>query len=144
MIISSALLCLAMNVYSEARSEPVMGQYAVALVTMNRAGWEQEKVCKEVFKPMQFSWANSRVTRVKGGWLIPESLKPREVDAWDKAMRIARVTLDGRMLDITHGSTYYHTVNVRPAWRKAFVITRRIGEHVFYRNPRQSTLTASL
>lgn len=145
MIVSSALLCLALNVYHEARSEPVMGQYAVAMVTVNRAGRDEGRVCAEVFKPFQFSWANSRVTKVKGGWLIPQSLRPFESDAWDKALRIATVTLDGRMLDVTLGSTYYHTQAVQPAWRRAFEITRKIGAHVFYRDPRrQSSLTAHL
>lgn len=145
MIISSALLCLALNVYSEARSEPVMGQYAVALVTLNRAEHKDEKVCAEVFKPYQFSWTNVGVAKVKGGWAIPRALQPHEKDAWWKAVKIASVTLAGRMPDITRGATYYHTQAVSPAWRTAFEVTKRIGFHVFYRDPRrQSPLTASL
>ena len=31
-----AVLCLALNVYFEARSEPINSQFAVAEVTMNR------------------------------------------------------------------------------------------------------------
>ena len=33
-MISAALMCLAMNVYHEARSEPMIGQYAVAHVVI--------------------------------------------------------------------------------------------------------------
>jgi N-acetylmuramoyl-L-alanine amidase len=135
MVVSTALLCLALNVYHEARSEPVMGQYAVAMVTLNRARGDQSRVCAEVFKPFQFSWANSRVVKTKGGWLIPQGLQPSEEVAWDKAQRIAAATLQGRMIDVTLGSTYYHTRDVKPAWRKAFEWTRSIGAHVFYREP---------
>jgi len=145
MIISTAVLCLAMNVYMEARSEMIPGQYAVALVTMNRAGRDPKRICAEVFKPSQFSWANDRVVKVKGGWQIPSDLRPREAHAWDLAFRVASWTLAGNMPDFTNGSTYYHTKAVKPAWRKAFEWTTTIGAHVFYRDPsRQSVVTASL
>ena len=37
MIETAAIVCLAMNVYMEARSEPIEGQMAVAQVTVRRA-----------------------------------------------------------------------------------------------------------
>ena len=36
MLLQSALICLAMNIYHEARSEPIAGRVAVAEVTLNR------------------------------------------------------------------------------------------------------------
>jgi len=35
-MITAGLMCLALNVYHEARSEPMVGQYAVANVVLNR------------------------------------------------------------------------------------------------------------
>jgi N-acetylmuramoyl-L-alanine amidase len=58
MSIENALLCLALNVYHEARGETVEGQVAVAMVTMNRAGWDTRNVCPTVYKPRQFSWTH--------------------------------------------------------------------------------------
>lgn len=146
MIVHSALLCLALNVYHEARSEPLRGQYAVALVTQNRAEHDDSKVCGEVFKPFQFSWANGQVTHLRnGGWKIPAALQPREKDAWWKALKIASLTLAGHIPDFTKGSTFYHTRAVHPAWRKAYEVTVRVGAHIFYRVPgHQSELTAGL
>ena len=132
MIVATAAMCLAMNIYSEARSEPIMGQYAVALVTMNRAKGDERQICHEVFKPKQFSWANKGVTRVKGGWQLSSKLTPKEAHAWWLAQRIADVTLAGRMLDFTQGAKFYHTVQVKPVWRLAMVETKKIGKHKFY------------
>lgn len=128
MIVSTAALCLAINVYQEARNQTIPGQYAVALVTMNRAG-KAKNVCAEVFKPKQFSWANTGVTRQGRGWKVPT---PREQEAWTLAQRIAKVTLSGRMADFTWGSTHYHTVAVMPTWRLRLTKTKRIGSHIFY------------
>src|SRR5574341_488621 len=50
------VICLAMNIYYEARSDPVEGRLAVAWVTVNRARVARTSICYEVFKPWQFSW----------------------------------------------------------------------------------------
>jgi N-acetylmuramoyl-L-alanine amidase len=135
MILEAATLCLAMNVFFEARGESVPGQYAVALVTMNRANQDKAKVCEVVFKPKQFSWTNG-VKATKTSYRLPSYLvkaQQAEPDAWKKAWRIAQVTLAGRMKDITHGSTYYHASYVQPYWTRVFAEVKTIGTHVFYR-----------
>lgn len=132
MVISAAVLCLALNIFHESRGETVPGQYAVALVTLNRAGGDKGKVCEEVFKSRQFSWT-SGVKRTKKGWSIPARMLPRDDEAWARADRIATVTLQGRMADITHGATFYHAKSVHPSWRHAFERTKQIGAHLFYR-----------
>lgn len=134
-IVSSALLCLAINIYAESRGEPVMGQYAVAMVTLNRAGHDQRRVCAEVFKPKQFSWANQGVTKVKGGWRLSPALMPRDDHAWWLAQRIAQQSLAGKMPDFTRGATFYHAVYVRPRWRLAMVQVKQVGNHRFYTLP---------
>lgn len=131
MLISSALLCLALNVYHEARGESIPGQYAVALVTRNRAERDPDRVCAEVFKRSQFSWT-SQVVRTKGGWLIPKGLVPREQHAWWVANRVAQVTLSGSMHDFTRGATFYHATYVSPRWRLAMDLSKAIGRHRFY------------
>lgn len=128
MIVSTAALCLAANIYFEARNQSIPGQYAVALVTMNRAGTAKH-VCTEVFRPKQFSWANQGVARQGRGWKVPT---PREQAAWALAQRISKVTLAGRMADFTWGSTHYHTLAVAPTWRLRLTKVKRIGSHIFY------------
>lgn len=130
---SAALLCIALNVYHEARGESIPGQYAVALVTMKRAGGDREKVCAETFRNKQFSWANNGVTKVKGGWQISKKLTPKEAHQWWVANRVALVTLSGRMYDFTNGANHYHTRYVDPYWSARKRPVKRIGAHVFYR-----------
>ena len=136
MIIATAALCLALNIYEEARSEPIMGQYAVAMVTMNRAGNDPERVCKTVFKPNQFSWTIGKHKKVGAGYQV--SVTPSEGDAWKRAKIIAKTTLAGRMPDFTHGADHYHTVKVFPKWAMNMRPNKMIGHHVFYASASQS------
>lgn len=133
MILSTAALCMALNVYWEARSEPLHGQHAVAQVTFNRAGRDPNKVCGEVFKPKQFSWANP-LTSAKGEERERRAKKliPKEDKAWAMARSIAYHTVKGHIKDFTGGAMFYHTKAVKPIWRKEFKLVAIIGQHKFY------------
>ena len=56
MTLLEGLLWLTLNVYHEARSEPEIGQMAVALVTLNRANERHLPIKEIVQEPYQFSW----------------------------------------------------------------------------------------
>ncbi len=136
MLLTTAALCLAMNLYHEARGEPVMGNYAVAMVTINRAGGDQDKVCDTVFKRKQFSWT-TQVKKVAGGYMLPAHMRPKlndpvEAEAWKRSKVIANVALSGRMWDFTRGANHYHAKRVNPSWNRKMVVTKVIGRHVFY------------
>ena len=126
MILEAALLCLALNIFHEARGETILGQYAVAQVTMNRAGWDQSRVCKVVYASRQFSWTHQPARHRKPSRVDPES--------WEKAQVIARVTLErpGLMNVLVKDADHYHATYVRPKWRKGMTRTARIGRHIFY------------
>jgi N-acetylmuramoyl-L-alanine amidase len=132
-MLEAALICLALNVYFEARGEVLPGQYAVAHVTMNRAGGNPRKVCAEVAKPAQFSWTANRIVMVQGGWTLKKEEWPRDMRAWAVAKSVARDVLAGRIRDFTGGATHYHAHYVRPRWRHAFEVATVIGGHIFYR-----------
>jgi spore germination cell wall hydrolase CwlJ-like protein len=138
MVVSTPARCLAANIYHEARGEPVAGQYAVALVTVNRAKRQKQAVCKEVFKPKQFSWTNKHVRKVKTGWKLNPQLLPHDEKAWKMANKIAAKTLAGQVRDFTQGSTFYHTQDVSPAWSSAMQPTKVVGHHQFYSKPQKS------
>ena len=74
------LKCLALNIYHEARSEPPVGRYAVAWVTLNRVEHEKfrDTICKVVYQPGQFSWTEDG-----------KSDKAYEKEAFKEAMKIA-------------------------------------------------------
>lgn len=129
MIIATAVMCLSLNIYHEARGENIAGQYAVALVTMNRAGHDKNKVCKVVLKARQFSWTNDMV---EDGKLLKSGI-PKESRSWEVAQIIAKVILSKKRYDFTNGSMYYHTKNVDPVWNKSMVPTKIVGRHIFYK-----------
>lgn len=125
---SSALVCLALNIYHEARGEPHSGQLAVAMVTMNRAGWESANVCPVVLEQDQFSWTRTKLNQ-----------PPREVQAWQHAKKIAKGVIDGKHPDNTRGATHFHAHWVSPPWSRTLERTVRIGGHIFYTADRQQT-----
>ena len=117
MITTAGLICLALNIYHEARGESIQGQRAVAHVTLNRAKQRKMKVCVVVFEPSQFSWTyhDPRVT---------------DEEAWAKAMAIARRA--AKRADTTGGANHYHARSVQPRWAGSMKVLAVIGQHVFY------------
>lgn len=129
MVLSTALLCLAMNIYHEARGEPIAGQIAVANVTMNRASHDPERVCAAVLKRKQFSWT-TRLVDGKG--MVAERGLPKEPKAWAVSLGIASLALVGMLPDITKGSTHYHEQSIKPYWANTMPQTVSYGAHLFY------------
>lgn len=138
----AAVFCLAMNIYWEARSEPIAGQRMVAYVTMNRALWDKRLVCHTVFQDKQFSWANEKVVPTKGGFSLHYTVKPKEKEAWARSLRLAKqVIRAGKLpghLDPSHGAKFYHADYIRqPQWAKQMRKVSVVGRHVFYRHDKQ-------
>lgn len=130
-MISAALMCMALNVYHESRSENLKGQVAVANVTLNRVAdskWPND-VCSVVEqgytkgKPnCQFSW-----------YCDGKSDTPTDTVSWARAVLVANDVMMGYIPDITEGATHYHAKYVNPYWSKSFTRTVEIGSHIFYK-----------
>ncbi len=120
--------CLATTVYLEARSEPTIGQMAVAEVAMRRRerGQRGTTVCNVVTAPHQFA-----TTTTSGSFDI------NNLDAFHKAWMVAgrsihnwQLPLAQRRMLVPHAD-HFATVAVTPVWsRNRPSIT--IGEHTFY------------
>lgn len=131
MIGPEALLCLALNIYHEARGEPVQGQAAVAQVTLKRAEQSDKSVCKVVFEPYQFSWtANAK----HKGRVKPEYIPEKTDQSWQQAKAIAKLASIKFFPDYTRGADHYHATHVRPIWAQSMTRVARIGQHIFYRS----------
>jgi spore germination cell wall hydrolase CwlJ-like protein len=118
--------CLALNIYHEARGEGKEGMMAVANVTMNRvrSSAYPSTVCKVVYQHKQFSWVlDTRVNPVVR--LTPE------------IMQIAKLAVTGNLVDMTKGSTHFHTTKVKPYWARHKKQTVVIGNHIFYKSTNQ-------
>lgn len=137
MLVATALLCLTLNVYHEARGEPEEGKIAVAQATLARAK-EEGGVCNAVFREGQFSWANKHVSvRRKDGNVVSfdmaNRLIPKDPDALRQAGMVALGAMRGWYPDYARGATYYHAKSVRHEWSNKFKRVAKIGRHIFYR-----------
>ena len=123
--------CLANAVYFEARGESVRGQIAVAQVVMNRvfAPFYPNDVCGVVYQNSGRHLACQFTFACDG---IPDIVT--EPDAWERAKRIARDMLDGKLwMPEVSKSTHYHAYWVHPDWVNEMKKVYKLGVHTFYR-----------
>ena len=129
-MIETALMCLALNIYFEARSEPIQGQIAIAEVTLNRVASANypNDVCSVVLQEnkdgCQFSW-----------WCDGKSDQPREHNSLRTSKALAELMLnEGRYITVIgNEATHYHSNEVHPYWANDLHKIRRIGKHIFYK-----------
>lgn len=120
MTLLEGLLWLTLNVYHEARSEPEIGQVAVALVTLNRS-YEKHRTIKDVvWEPYQFSWTFQK-----------KSYVPDDPKAFLECMKSAYLAL--KTEDFTQGATHYHLDSVDPYWSADYTYLDQFGSHKFYK-----------
>lgn len=114
-----------MNVYFEARSEDMLGQLAVAEVTLNRVESERypDNICDVVWQRKQFSWTHDGKSDV-----------PRDKVAWERALYVARTAIETEdMAVVGDGVTHYHAEYVTPYWTTSYTRVAKVGSHIFYK-----------
>lgn len=132
LMFNAALLCLAMAIYHEGRSEPLEGQLAIGNVIINRA--------------LHPNYPNSICAVVKEGgtardrcqfsfYCDGKSDKMTDSVARDKAISSAVLLLSGIIPDNTLGALFYHADYVEPSWAVDMELTANIGTHLFYKMP---------
>ena len=138
-ILETALMCLAFNIYHEARNESMLGQIAVGQVVMNRV-WDKrfpDTVCEVVTEAVTYKGTKKPVLhKCQFSWYCDGAKDDVNKDskAWRYALEYASIVLSGRIvLDVTEGATHYHATYVRPAWARTKTRTTRIDRHIFYR-----------
>lgn len=136
-------LCLAQNIFFEARNQSVKGQVAVAWVTINRMESPDypNTIC-EVVKQAQLDSAGNPIRNMcQFSWYcdgksdkIPKN--PIAQQAWAEAKLISEVVL----LDWAkfrpspvENSIMYHANYVRPYWISRYEPVALIGDHIFYK-----------
>jgi len=137
-MISAAVLCLAMNLYHEARGEPLAGQLAVGFSTMNRVADKRypDTVCGVVTQAKYRSWDkdNPIKHRCQYSWFCDGlSDDPKDGKAMLEATILAQNIYHGRVTDISEGATHYHAVYVNPYWAGTMTVVLEIDQHIFYR-----------
>ena len=130
---TTAITCLALNVYHEARNEPMNGMYAVASVVINRVQDDRwpNNVCavvKDGYRKdshkCQFSW-----------YCDGKSDRIHDMETFNSIYLFTSGLVDGTMIlkDVTEGATHYHADYVEPDWAKTKTKTIEIEDHIFYR-----------
>lgn len=122
-MILEAMVCMALNVYHEARGEPFIGQVAVAEVVLNRIDdkrWPND-ACGVIYQSQQFSWTLDESKL---------SSTPKDIIAYNRAFQAVKYARSNRSMNATH----YHHKDIIPLWSKHprmdYLFT--IENHKFY------------
>jgi spore germination cell wall hydrolase CwlJ-like protein len=129
--------CMAKNIYFEARSEPKVGQVAVAFVTINRMYSPDfpNTLCGVVEqrtpRVCQFSWlCEEKPSYIYRNNLLTINHNPLYNEIRDLATYVyANYEI---LNDPTYGALFYHADYVNPRWNRLERINQ-IGRHIFYR-----------
>jgi hypothetical protein len=122
---------IALTLFAEARGESQAGRRAVASVIWNRANGEPCGMADECQKSRQFSCWNGKDGE-KLLYLHEEKLVPKERQAFDECMGLAKELMGGQFKPSVN-SSHYHKSTIKPLWAKHMVRVVVIGRHVFYR-----------
>lgn len=119
---TTELRCLSENVFHEARGEELVGQYAVAEVTMNRVRSNEfpNSVCGVVHQRGAFSWTYRTELSEPHGY------------EWRRAKAVAESVYDNIESPLVNGALFYHAVRVSPAWAATRQQVALVGQHLFY------------
>jgi spore germination cell wall hydrolase CwlJ-like protein len=117
-MIESFIACIATAIYFEARSEPLLGQIAVAHVIMNRVEDKNfpNDPCTVVTQSKTYSWNPDVPIRNKCQFSF-----------------YCDGVYHSRVSDPTDGSVYYHADYVAPVWASKKRYYRQIKTHIFYK-----------
>ena len=139
MILETALMCMAVNIYHEAGNQSMIGQMAVGQVVLNRVEDSRfpDTVCEVVKQAVTYKKSDKPIRwKCQFTWYCDgKKDEPNfESKTWSAALENASILLTKTIvLDITEGATHYHATYVRPAWAKTKTKTTRIDRHIFYR-----------
>ena len=134
------LACLALNIYHEARDQPIEGQVAVAQVVMERVKSNKypNSICEVVMQGPTYSWSiNYPIKhRCQFSWYCDgKSDRIHDMETFNSIYLFTTGLVDGTMIlkDVTEGATHYHADYVSPDWAKTKTKTIEIEDHIFYR-----------
>ena len=137
-------ICLAQNIYHEARGEIVEGQIAVSNVVINRVKSKQfpNDICSVVYQRNQIEIIDRifKIFRIpklcQFSWVC--DFKPNSInnsESWKNIQTLAQKIVLGEYDDLTNGATHYYNPKRAPTpqWANVLTKTTVIGNHQFYK-----------
>lgn len=130
-------MCLAKNIYFEARSSNLADKAGVADVVLNRVGDTRypNTICGVVYQGKQNADGSMKRNACQFSWYCDgKKDDPKDADRWEEAKLIAYNILNyGKYRGVSEGATHYHAHYVDPRWAKDLQMVGRMGAHIFYR-----------
>ena len=141
--INPQTLCLAQNIYHEARNESTAGMVAVANVTINRMQDPSfpDTICEVVFEGPHFtSQISGKLypykNRCQFSWYCDgKSDAVNNKRKFNKIFELSDYVIRNPY-DITDGALFYHADYVNPGWASRMNKVAQIDAHIFYK-PKQ-------
>ena len=130
------VVCLAINIYFEARNQPVEGQVAVSQVVMNRVDDRRfpDDPCAVIKQGPRTPTGVPLLHQCQFSWYCDgKSDIPEDHDAYRWATIVALGIMTDRYTDRVRGATHYHADHIEPDWPIIKTKTAHIGNHIFYR-----------
>lgn len=128
--VDSLSLC-AKTVWAESRSEPSLGQLAVAFVIVNRTRQPDRfgaTVAEVVQQSRQFSvWRQGSASRRRMVSLTDAD------PTYVQAKRLCLAALSGAVADPSNGALYFYSRHP-PRWARSKIVVARISKHVFLKD----------
>ena len=136
LMITATVLCLALNIYFEARNQPIVGQIGVAQVVLNRVDSEHypNTICEVIKDAEYYDNGKLKKHRCQFSWFCDgKSDHPEDIDAFRWALIVAEIVLEGEVHDFIGDATHFHAAHINPEWasRAEHIVT--VGDHLFYR-----------
>jgi N-acetylmuramoyl-L-alanine amidase len=141
-MLSSAVICLALNIYFEARGESLLAQTAVAYATTNRLeekGFSESQMCKLVWEKGQFSWTRHLKFYDKPAdeeYVLSKQFmkghKIRESYEWNESIELSKKVLKKEISNPIGKANNFHDLTVEPRWSRKFKFIKKIGVFKFY------------
>jgi len=150
---SPSTVCLALNVYHEARDQGTAGLFGVTAVVLNRVNDKRfpNTICEVVYQgPTRESLktrkhknipADERIfypikNRCQFSWYCDgKNDTPHNKEKYQEVLDLVEAILYNELsfVDITDGALFYHADYVTPGWAKTKQRTVEIEDHIFYR-----------
>ena len=140
---TNSRICLANNIYHEAKSQSTAGQIAVGLVVINRVRDSRfpNTICEVVYQAKYSKWWKEekgkdvpRKHKCQFSWFCdgkPEIIT--DIEHYQQILRLVSRILTNRYAGMIEGATHYHATYVNPKWNKEKTRIGRIDDHIFYR-----------
>lgn len=128
---NTALMCMAMAIYFEARSEPESGQYAVAEVIMNRVN--SPRYPMDVCSVIKYDPGSGDTDCHFSFWCDGKAEIIDDPAAFERALGISiDVLTETYQPLLPEEAMWYHAGHVQPGWAERLTLVAEKGNHLFY------------